>query len=70
MAAQQAAMQQQMAAQQASQAAAAPTAPAAPVAGGVTDDAIAQLQKLAELQKAGILTQEEFDAKKKQLLGL
>jgi hypothetical protein len=57
--------QQQMAAQQA----AAQQAAAAP-AGGLTDEAIAQLQKLAELQKAGIITQEEFDAKKKQILGM
>jgi len=78
MAAQMDAMQQQqamlaqqqaaLAQQQAQQPAPAPQA-AAP-AGGVTDDAIAQLQKLAELQKAGIITQQEFDAKKKQLLGL
>lgn len=35
-----------------------------------TDDQIAQLEKLAELQKAGILTAEEFSAKKQQILGL
>lgn len=35
-----------------------------------TDDQIAQLEKLAELQKAGILTPEEFAAKKAQILGL
>ena len=29
-----------------------------------------QLKKLAELKDSGILTQEEFDAKKKQILGL
>lgn len=29
-----------------------------------------QLVKLAELRDSGILTQEEFDAKKKQILGL
>ncbi len=34
------------------------------------DDQIAQLEKLAELQKAGILTPEEFSAKKAQILGL
>ena len=34
------------------------------------DDSIAQLEKLAELKDKGILTQEEFDAKKKQLLGI
>ena len=54
----------------AQQQAQAPRIASAPVAGGVTDEAIAQVQKLAELRKAGIITQEEFDAKKKHLLGL
>lgn len=35
-----------------------------------TNQQIAELQKLAELKDQGILTQEEFDAKKKQILGL
>jgi membrane protease subunit (stomatin/prohibitin family) len=35
-----------------------------------TDDQIAELEKLAQLKDQGILTQEEFDAKKKQILGL
>lgn len=46
---------------------------AAPVAASApsTDDAvIEQLQKLGQLKEQGILTQEEFDAKKRQLLGL
>ena len=43
---------------------------AGPLAAPAADDTIAQLQKLAELQKAGILTEEEFAAKKKQLLGI
>ncbi len=34
------------------------------------DDQIAQLEQLAKLKDQGILTQEEFDAKKKQILGL
>ena len=34
------------------------------------DDTTEQLQKLAELKDQGILTQEEFDAKKRQILGL
>lgn len=34
------------------------------------DDSVAQLQQLAQLKDQGILTQEEFDAKKKQLLGI
>lgn len=52
--------QQQYAAQQA-QPAAAPTA---------QDDTVTQLQQLAQLKDQGILTQEEFDAKKKQILGI
>ena len=36
-----------------------------------TDEGVAdQLHKLAGLKDKGILTQEEFDAKKKQLLGI
>lgn len=34
------------------------------------DDQVAQLEKLGQLKAQGILTQEEFDAKKKQILGL
>jgi hypothetical protein len=34
------------------------------------DDMTAQLQQLAALRDQGILTQEEFDAKKKQILGI
>ena len=41
---------------------------AAPVASG--GDAIEQIKKLAELRDQGILTDTEFEAKKKQLLGL
>ena len=59
MAAQQAAYDQQMAAQQA----AAPAAPAAP-------DYAAELEQLAQLKAQGILTDEEFEAKKKQILGI
>lgn len=33
-------------------------------------DQINELQQLAQLKEQGILTQEEFDAKKKQILGL
>jgi hypothetical protein len=39
--------------------------PAAPA-----DDSMAELQKLAELHTQGILTDEEFAAKKKQVLGI
>lgn len=41
----------------------------APVASG-GDDQIAQLKQLADLKDQGILTEEEFSAKKKQILGL
>lgn len=34
------------------------------------DDVYVQLEKLGQLKDQGILTQEEFDAKKRQLLGL
>lgn len=34
------------------------------------DDVYVELEKLGQLKADGILTQEEFDAKKKQLLGL
>ena len=34
------------------------------------DDQMYQLQQLGQLKDQGILTQEEFDAKKKQILGL
>lgn len=45
-----------------------PTQSAAPAPAG--DDTAAQLQQLAQLKDQGILTQEEFDAKKKQILGI
>lgn len=34
------------------------------------DDTTAQLQQLAQLRDQGILTEEEFSAKKKQILGI
>ncbi len=34
------------------------------------DDTASQLQQLAQLKDQGILTQAEFDAKKKQILGI
>lgn len=49
----------------ASQPAPQPQAAAAPV-----DPTTAQLEQLAQLKDQGILTQEEFDAKKKQILGI
>ena len=49
----------------------APAPAAAPVApSGGSGDYIAELEKLASLRDAGILTNEEFDAKKAQILGL
>ncbi len=54
---------QQMAAQQAAAAQAAPAAPAQP-------DYTAELEQLAQLKAQGILTDEEFEAKKKQILGI
>ena len=59
----QAAYDQQMAAQQAAAQQAAPAAPAEP-------DYAAELEKLAQLKNQGILSEEEFEAKKKQLLGI
>ncbi|MBP7807326.1 SHOCT domain-containing protein [Candidatus Saccharibacteria bacterium] len=55
-------------AQEAQQQAEMQPAPAAPAP--AADDEVAQLQQLAQLKDQGILTQEEFDAKKKQILGI
>src|SRR6476659_7960351 len=68
-------MQQQMAAMQAQQVAAAappPPAPAAPapVAGGLSPEAMAQLQQLGQLKESGILSDEEFAAAKAKILGI
>ena len=62
----QAAYDQQMAAQQQAAATAAPAAPAAPA----EPDYAAELEKLAQLKNQGILSDEEFEAKKKQILGI
>lgn len=43
---------------------------AAAPAASPQDEMVAELQQLATLKDQGILTQEEFDAKKKQLLGI
>lgn len=45
-------------------------APAAPAPSDQSDELVVELQKLAELKNQGILTEEEFSAKKKQMLGL
>jgi hypothetical protein len=39
-------------------------------AGGGTPDAATQIQQLAQLKDQGLLTEEEFAAKKKQILGI
>jgi len=62
---QEAAQNQQIAELQAQQAPAAP-APAEPAE---LDDA-AQIQKYAALMGQGLITEEEFEAKKKQILGI
>jgi Short C-terminal domain len=46
-----------------------PPAPAA-AAGGVSQETINQLQQLGQLKEQGILTDEEFTAQKKKLLGM
>jgi hypothetical protein len=58
--------------EQAAAAAPAPVqyAPAPAPAAPPVDDTTAQLQQLAALQQQGILTAEEFAAKKKQILGI
>lgn len=53
--------------EQAEQAAAAPQPVQASAPAG---DPYAELEKLGELKDKGFISQEEFDAKKKQLLGL
>jgi hypothetical protein len=63
--AQQAQLAQQQAMQSQQPAAQAP----APASGGVSQDQINQLTQLGQLRDSGILTQEEFDAKKRQILG-
>jgi hypothetical protein len=62
-------LQQQQAQQQYQQAPAPAPAPPAPNQ-GVSPEAIDQLKQLADLKSQGILTDEEFDAQKKKILGL
>jgi len=59
----------QMAAQQAAYAQQAPVAPAAP-ASGAAPDYMAELEKLAQLKNQGVITEDEFQAKKAQILGI
>jgi Short C-terminal domain len=48
---------------------AAPAAAPAPAAPAQQDE-MAEIQKLAQMKEQGILTEEEFAAKKKQILGI
>jgi hypothetical protein len=48
----------------------APAPAPAPAAAPAGDDSVAQLEQLADLHSKGILTDEEFSAKKAQILGL
>jgi hypothetical protein len=57
--------QEQAALNQQNAPAAAPTA-----AGSNQPDYLAELEKLSELRNSGIISEDEFNAKKKQLLGL
>jgi len=46
-----------------------PPAPAeAPAGGGMTDDSMERLQKLAELHTQGVLTDAEFEVQKEKIL--
>jgi hypothetical protein len=56
------------AAQQPAQAAPQPVA--APAAAAPQQDDMAQIQQLATMKDQGLLTEEEFKAKKKQILGI
>jgi hypothetical protein len=42
----------------------------APAAGNSLDDQLVQIQKLSVMKDQGLLTEEEFQAKKKQILGI
>jgi len=63
---------QQMQQQQAAVQAAPPAAPlpAAPAAPAITDDSMAELERLGKLHSSGVLTDEEFAAAKAKVLGL
>ena len=50
---------------------AAPAAPAAPAAAApAADDYTVELERLAKLRDEGVISPEDFEAKKKQLLGI
>jgi hypothetical protein len=65
----QAQSQQQAAVEQAKQQGAEEAMKAAPAAASAGTDVTAQIQKLSDLHKSGALTDEEFAAAKKKLLG-
>ena len=50
--------------------AAPPPAAAPPAAAPAQQDDMAQIQQLATMKDQGLLTEEEFQAKKKQILGI
>jgi hypothetical protein len=62
--------QAQQAAYDQGMAAAQQQAPAAPPPAAPADDDAAEIQKYAALMGQGLITQEEFEAKKKQILGI
>lgn len=43
---------------------------AAPAEAAPQDDSYAEIERLAQLMESGVLTQEEFEAKKRQILGI
>ena len=47
-----------------------PQAAPPPAAGPAPQDDMAQIQQLATMKDQGLLTEEEFEAKKKQILGI
>ena len=46
-----------------------PAPPPAAAPGGLTDEAMGKLQKLADLRASGVLTEEEFAVQKARILG-
>jgi len=63
-------LQAQQAAQQAAAQAPPPQAAPPPAAVAAEPDYMAELEKLGQLKAQGIITEEEFQAKKKQILGI
>jgi hypothetical protein len=41
----------------------------APPAAGITEDQLSRLERLADLKKAGVLSEEEFEVEKAEILG-